>query len=189
MPICGQLKRGLTAPCRPGAAGLRTEGVLVRLDDIGTVTRNATVEKGVTFTLKAGKKGFIVNGIGEAHVGRTKIARGKYGPQFTHEYDIVAFGSGPAELQFVDELGQDKVVALNRDNNGNIRVYGLNGGMQLTKADADTANKDTGGGTEMTLTGENEIGSGDLFMAFDAQGVYDPAATLAAYEALITRPV
>jgi hypothetical protein len=187
MATCGQLKRGLAAPCKPGAAGLRTEGILIRLDDIAGVTRNSTVEKGVVIAMKAGKKGFLVQGLGESNAGRSKIARGKYGPAFSHEYDCVAFGSGADELQFVDELGQDKVVAVNRDNNGHIRVYGLNGGLVLTKADFDTANKDTGGGAELTLTGENEIGSGDLFMAFDGQNAYDPAATLTAYEALVTR--
>ena len=39
----------------------------------------------------------------------------------------------------VDELGQDKVVAINKDNNGNIQVYGLNGGLVLTKADFERA--------------------------------------------------
>jgi hypothetical protein len=76
---CGQLKRGISAPCDTPVGGLQTKLVQVRKDDIASVVRDASNPKRVAVTLKAGKKGFLFEGMGESNNARAKFAKTKYG--------------------------------------------------------------------------------------------------------------
>jgi len=184
---CGQLKRGIAAPCETPAGGLQTTLVQVRKDDIASVVRDATNPKLVSITLKAGKKGFPFVGMGESNNARAKLTPTKYGsPNYTHEVDMVAFTSSPEDYATVEDLAKDTTVSFVKDNNGNIMVYGLNAGLKATKADTDTANADTGGAPEITLVSTKEKGLASMFavMTTGTNPVVDPIATEAAFEAL-----
>jgi hypothetical protein len=189
MADCGKVKRGIPAPCETPSAGLQTKLVQIRKDDIAAVVRNATNPKLVTITMKAGKKGYLFEGMGESNNARAKLTPTKYGsPNYTHEVDLVAFTSDSADYATVEDLAKDSTVSVVKDNNGNIMVYGLNAGLKATKADTDTANADTGGAPEITIVSTKEKGLADFFavMTTDANPVLDPVATLAAFEALYT---
>jgi hypothetical protein len=185
---CGQLKRGIAALCEPTTGGLQTTLVQIRKADIASAVRDATNPKLVTITLKAGKKGFVFEGMGESNVARAKMTPSKYGsPTYTHEVDMVAFTANPVDYATAEDLAKDKTVSVIKDNNGNILVYGLNAGLGATKNDTDSANADTGGAPEITLSSTKEKGLADFFAVIDATGgtaVVDAAATQAAFEAL-----
>ncbi len=184
---CGQLKKGIPAPCDTPSGGLQTTLVQVRKDDIASVVRDATNPKLVSVTLKTGKKGFPFVGMGESNNARVKLTPTKYGsPLYTHEVDLVAFTSAPEDYATVEDLAKDTTVSFVKDNNGNIMVYGLNAGLKATKADTDTANADTGGAPEITLASTKEKGLANMFavMTTGSNPVIDPVATQAAFEAL-----
>lgn len=184
---CGQVKNGIAAPCDIPSGGLQTTLVQVRKDDIASVVKDATNPQLVTVTLKTGKKGFPFVGIGESNNARVKLTPTKYGsPNYTHEVDLVAFTSDPADYATVEDLAKDTTVSFVKDNNGNILVYGLNAGLKATKADTDTANADTGGAPEITLASTKEKGLASVFavMTTGANPVIDPVATEAAFLAL-----
>jgi hypothetical protein len=183
---CGQLKKGIAAPCDPTTGGLQTTLVQLRKADIASVVRNALNPKLVSITMKAGKKGFVFEGLGESNVARAKMTPSKYGsPNYAHEVDMVAFTADPADYATAEDLAKDKTVSVVRDNNGNILVYGLNAGLTAIKNDTDSANADTGGAPEITLSSTKEKGLADFFAVMDgATAVIDPVATLAAFEAL-----
>lgn len=188
MPNCGQLKKGIPAPCETPVGGLQTKLVQVRKDDIASVVRDATNPKRVSVSLKTGKKGFLFEGMGESNNARAKFAKTKYGsPTYAHEVDLVAFSSTAEDYAVAEDLAKDTTVSFVRDNNGNVLVYGLNAGLTASKNDTDTANADTGGAPEITLSSTKEKGLADFFTVFDSTGgtpVVDAAATLAAFEAL-----
>jgi hypothetical protein len=187
---CGQLKRGIPAPCDTPVGGLQTTLVQLRKADIASVVRNALNPKLVSITMKAGKKGYVFEGMGESNNARAKFAPSKYGsPLYTHEVDLVAFSSTPEDYATAEDLAKDKTVSVVRDNNGNILVYGLNAGLSATKNDTDTANADTGGAPEITLASTKEKGLADFFVVMDNTGdtpIVDATATQAAFEALYT---
>jgi hypothetical protein len=189
MPLnCGQLKKGIAAPCEPAAGGLQTDLVQIRKADIASVVRDALNPKLVSISLKPGKKGFLFQGLGESNVGRAKLTPTKFGsPTYTHEVDLVAFTSDPADYATAEDLAKDSTVSVVADNNGNYLVYGLNAGLKATKNDTDTANTDTGGSPEITLASTKEKGLADFFAVMDNSGatpVIDPVATKTAFEAL-----
>ena len=187
MPNCGQLKKGVPAPCDTPSGGLQTTLVQIRKDDIASFVRDATNPKLVSITLKTGKKGFAFVGMGESVNARAKMTPSKYGaPTYAHEVDLVAFTSDPADYSTCEDLAKDKTVSVVKDNNGNILVYGLNAGLTATKNDTDTANADTGGAPEITIASTKEKGLADFFavMTTGSTPVIDPIATLAAFEAL-----
>nr|GFD23039.1 hypothetical protein [Tanacetum cinerariifolium] len=173
------------APCEPTTGGLQTTLVQLRKADIAGVQRSAANPKLVTITMKASTKGFVFEGLGESNVARAKMTPSKYGsPTYTHEVDMVAFTADPADYATAEDLAKDKTVSVVKDNNGNILVYGLNAGMSATKNDTDTANADTGGAPEITLSSTKEKGLADFFAVLGQDGNIDPVATLAAFEAL-----
>ncbi|MGI4822663.1 MAG: hypothetical protein ACRYFV_15750 [Janthinobacterium lividum] len=137
---------------------------------------------------KAGKKGFLFQGMGESNNARAKFAATKYGsPLYTHEVDLVAFSSTPEDYATAEDLAKDKTISVVRDNNGNVLVYGLHAGLSATKNDTDTANADTGGAPEITLSSTKEKGLADFFAVMDNTSgtpVVDAVATQAAFEAL-----
>ena len=187
MPDCGKLKKGVAAPCEPAVAGLKTQLVAIRFDDIASLVRDATNPKLVTITLKSGKKGFLFEGLGDSNAARAKFAPGKYTGSYTHEVDLVAFGVGPEDTGTVQDLAKDRVVTVVPDNNGYYKVYGLNAGLTASKVESDTANKDTGGATEITIASDKEKGLADFFAVMDTTGgtpVIDPVATKTAFAAL-----
>jgi hypothetical protein len=188
MPDCGKTKRGIPAPCETPVGGLQTKLVQVRKDDILSATRDASNRKLVNLKLKAGAKGYLFEGMGESNNARAKFGKTKFGsPTYTHEVDLVAFSSSPEDYETAEDLAKDKTVSVVRDNNGNILIYGLNGGLSADKNDTDTANADTGGAPEITLSSNKEKGLADFFAVMDTTGgtaVVDPVATLAAFEAL-----
>lgn len=187
MPNCGQLKKGIPAPCDTPAGGLQTTLVQLRKADIASFVRDSTNPKLVTITMKTGKKGFVFEGMGESVNARAKMTPSKYGaPTYAHEVDLVAFTSDPADYATCEDLAKDKTVSVVKDNNGNILVYGLNAGLSATKNDTDTANADTGGAPEVTVASTKEKGLADFFavMTTGPNPVIDPIATLAAFEAL-----
>jgi hypothetical protein len=95
---CGQLKRGIAAPCDPTTGGLQTTLVQLRKADIASVVRNALNPKLVTITMKADTKGYVFEGLGESNVARAKMTPSKYGsPTYAHEVDMVAFTADPAD--------------------------------------------------------------------------------------------
>jgi hypothetical protein len=185
MPDCGKTKRGIPAPCETPVGGLQTTLVQLRKAEIASVVRNALNPKLVTITMKAGTKGFVFEGLGESNQARAKMTPSKFGsPIYTHEVDMVAFTSDPADYATAEDLAKDKTVSVVKDNNGNILVYGLNAGLSATKNDTDTANNDTGGAPEITLASTKEKGLADFFAVITADDKVDPVATLAAFEAL-----
>ena len=187
MPDCGKVKRGIAAPCEPAVAGLKTQLVVVRYDDIASVVRDATNPKLVNLTLKTGKKGFLFEGLGDSNAARVKYAQGKYTGIYTHEVDLVSFGLGPEDTATVETLAKDRVVTVVPDNNGYYKIHGLNAGLTASKLDTDTANKDTGGAPEITISSDKEKGLADFFAVMDTTGatpVIDPVATAAAFTAL-----
>jgi hypothetical protein len=185
---CGQLKKGVAAPCDPAVGGLQTTLVQIRKDDIASVVRDALNPKLVLITMKTGKKGFVFQGLGESTNARAKLVPTKFGsPIYTHEVDLVAFTSDPADYATCEDLAKDTTVSVVPDNNGNYLVYGLNAGLKATKNDTDTANTDTGGSPEITIASTKEKGLADFFAVMDNSGatpVVDPVATKAAFEAL-----
>jgi hypothetical protein len=189
MADCGKVKRGIAAPCETPSAGLQIKLVQIRKDDIAGVVRNALNPKLVTITMKAGKKGYLFEGMGESNNARAKLTPTKYGsPNYTHEVDLVAFTSDSTDYATVEDLAKDSTVSVVKDNNGNIMVYGLNAGLKDTKADTDTANADTGGAPEITIASTKEKGLANFFavMTTGDTPVLDPVATLAAFDALYT---
>lgn len=185
MADCGKVKRGIPAPCETPSGGLQTQLVQLRKAEIAGAVRNALNPKLVTITMQAGKKGFMFEGMGESNNARAKLVPTKYGsPNYTHEVDLVAFTSDPADYATVEDLAKDSTVSVVRDNNGNILVYGLNAGLKATKADTDTANADTSGAPEITIASTKEKGLADFFAVMTPEGTIDPVATLAAFEAL-----
>jgi hypothetical protein len=185
MADCGKLKKGIAAPCEPTTGGLQTTLVQLRKADIAGFVRNALNPKLVTISMKPSTKGYVFEGLGESNVARAKMTPSKYGaPTYTHEVDMVAFTSDPADYATAEDLAKDKTVSVVKDNNGNILVYGLNAGMSATKNDTDTANADTGGAPEITLASTKEKGLADFFAVIGQDGAIDPVATLAAFEAL-----
>jgi hypothetical protein len=185
---CGQLSRGIAAPCEPTTGGLQTDLVQIRKADIASFVRNALNPKLVSISLKPGAKGFLFQGLGESNAARAKFTPTKFGQGiYTHEVDLVAFTADPADYATAEDLAKDSTVSVVADNNGNYLVYGLNGGLKATKNDTDTANADTGGAPEITLTSTKEKGLADFFAVMDNSGatpVIDPVATKAAFEAL-----
>ncbi|MDJ0367382.1 hypothetical protein QMK33_19715 [Hymenobacter sp. H14-R3] len=182
---CGKLKRGIAAGCEPATGGLQTTLVQLRKADIASYVRNALNPKLVTITMKQGTKGYVFEGLGESNVARAKMTPSKYGsPTYAHEVDMVAFTAAPADYATAEDLAKDKTVSVVRDNNGNILVYGLNAGLTATKNDTDSANADTGGAPEITLASTKEKGLADFFAVMTPDGLVDPVATLAAFEAL-----
>ena len=179
---CGQVKRGLVRLCEPAAGGLRAQLVLVRQADIASATRSTAVRKGVRLTLKANTIGFLFEGIGDSNVGRVKLTRGKYGPKYAHEIDFASFSSDPQNLETLEDLAKDTVVAIVPANDGFYKIYGLGAGLTLNKADSDTANEDIGAGAEATLSSTKEGGREDLLWVETTPGVYDPIATKALFE-------
>lgn len=187
MSACAQVKKGVAAPCEPAAAGLKTQLVVIRYDDIASVVRDATNPKLVNITLKTGKKGFLFEGLGDSNAARVKYVPGKYIGTYTHEVDLVSFGIGPEDSATVQDLAKDRVVTVVPDNNGYYKVHGLNAGLTTSKLDTDTANKDTGGAPEITISSDKEKGLADFFAKMDTTGatpVIDPVATAAAFTAL-----
>jgi hypothetical protein len=185
MADCGKVKRGIPAPCETPSGGLQTQLVQIRKADIAGAVRNALNPKLVTITMKPTAKGYMFEGMGESNNARAKLVPTKYGsPNYTHEVDMVAFTSNPADYATVEDLAKDSTVSVVKDNNGNIMVYGLNAGLKATKADTDTANTDTGGAPEITIVSTKEKGLADFFAVMTPEGVIDPVATLAAFEAL-----
>lgn len=188
MADCGKLKKGIAAPCEPTTGGLQTKLVQLRKDDIAGFVRNALNPKLVTISMKPSTKGYVFEGIGESNAARAKLTRGgKYGlPTYTHEVDLVAFTANAADYATAEDLAKDKTVSVVKDNNGNILVYGLNAGLSATKNDTDSANADTGGAPEITLSSTKEKGLADFFAVIGQDGAIDPVATLAAFDALYT---
>jgi hypothetical protein len=185
MPDCGKLKKGIAAPCEPTTGGLQTTLVQLRKADIAGYVRSATNPKLVTINMKPSTKGYVFEGLGESNVARAKMTPSKFGsPIYTHEVDMVAFTADPADYATAEDLAKDKTVSVVKDNNGNILVYGLNGGLSATKNDTDSANNDTGGAPEITLASTKEKGLADFFAVLAQDGTIDPVATLAAFDAL-----
>lgn len=189
MAACRQLTKGATPPCIPAAGGLKQELVLIRLADIAASVRSNTLRKAITaLNLKPNKKGFLFLGLGDSNVGRTTLAPGKYGPKYTHEVDFANFANDPANLETVEDLAADTVVAVVPANDGYFKIYGLGAGLKLTKDAADTANADIGAGSELTLSSDKEGGREDLLWVGEEDGTYDPVATRALFETLFTAP-
>lgn len=184
MPACGQLKRGLSRPCQPAAGGLDIQLVLIPKSFIAGAVRNATMRKAVALSLSAGKKGFLFLGIGDSNIGRATLNPGKYGPKYTHEVDFANFSNDPLNLETVEDLGKDPVVAVVPANDGFYKIYGLGAGLKLIKDAADTSNADIGAGSELTLSSDKEGGREDLLWVADTEGLYDPIATKALFETL-----
>lgn len=187
MADCGKVKRGMAAPCEPAAAGLKTQLVLIRFDDIASITTDASNPKLKVINLKSGAKGFLFEGLGDSNAGRAKLVPGKYTGSYTHEFDMVAFGIAPEDVDTVESLAKNRVVAVVADNNGYYKVFGRNAGLTASKLETDTANKDTGGAAELTLSSDKEKGLADFFAKMDTTGatpVIDPVATAAAFTAL-----
>lgn len=184
---CGKLKRGQSRPCKPAAGGLKTKLVLVRLEDIAAVLRNATARKNVTPTLATGKKGFLFEGLGDSNIGRSTLVPGTFGPKYTHEIDFASFEGTPENLENLEDLASDPVVAVVPANDGQYKVYGLSAGLKLNASTTDSADADLGAGAKNTLQSTKETGHYDLFVVYDEDGVtVDPVATKAAFEALYT---
>jgi hypothetical protein len=185
---CGQLKRGIPAPCETPSGGLQTKLVQIRKDDIASVVRDASNPKLVSITLKPTKKGYLFEGMGESNNARAKLTPTKYGsPAYAHEVDLVAFSSTPEDYATAEDLAKDSTISVVKDNNGNILVYGLNAGLKATKNDTDTANADTGGAPEITLDSTKEKGLADFFAVLDSTSgtpVIDAPATQLAFDAL-----
>ncbi|RZK31427.1 MAG: hypothetical protein EOO63_04220 [Hymenobacter sp.] len=100
--------------------------------------------------------------MGESNNARAKLMPTKFGsPNYTHEVDLVAFTGEADDYATVENLAKDTTVSVVRDNNGNIMVYGL----EVTKADTDTANTDTGGSPKIILASTREKGLADFFAA------------------------
>jgi hypothetical protein len=124
MADCGKVNRGIPAPCETPSAGLQTKLVQIRKDDIAGVVRSALNPKLVTISLKPTTKGYMFEGMGESNNARAKLTPTKYGsPNYTHEVDMVAFTSDPADYATVENLAKDSTVSVVKDNNGNIMVY------------------------------------------------------------------
>lgn len=185
--VCLELAGGNAKPCTPAAAGTKDKLLLIPFDDIAGVVRNGLNSKALAITLKAGKKAFVFEGMNNSNVARDKFGRGKYAGQYIHEIDLVAFGLDPTNIGVLEALNANKVVAVLENNNGYFKVYGLNAGMQTTKNEGSTDNKDTGGGHELTLVSENESGYADFLMVYEGVGtaaVYSHALTKTRFEAL-----
>jgi len=185
---CGQLKRGLPPLCEPAAGGLSTNLVLIRKDDIVAAVRNATVRKGVSLSLVAGKKGFLFNGLADSNTARTTLTPGKYGPRYQHEIDFATFANTPENVETIEDLAKDKVVGVILANDGYYKIYGLGAGLGLSKDTSDTSNEDLGAGSEQTLSSTKEGGREDFLMVFDDQGNYDPVATKVLFDSFYDAP-
>ena len=188
MATCGQISKGIGAPCAPAAAGLKTQLVLIPLAHIAGAVRNNLVKKAIVLNLVATKKGYLFEGINDSNAVRSKFVPGAYGGSYTHELDLVAFGISPEAIEQAENLARTRVVAVVPDNNGYFKVVGSNAGLRPSKLETDSANKDTGGSAVATLISEQEKGHPDFFMVFTAAPTpaYDYAATKTAFEALWT---
>ncbi|MCA8830281.1 hypothetical protein [Hymenobacter pini] len=186
MAACRQLKGGATPPCETGTSGMKPKAVLIRKEDIVGVARHATIKKAVTITLASGKKGFLFQGLGSSNAARAELVPGKYKPSYKHEFDLVAFDPGPEQAETMEDLAAEPegVVSITPDNNGYYKVLGLNAGLRPSTMKTDSEDADLGGGIPATLASEKEIGLADYFMVLDTGGLYDAAATKAAFEAL-----
>ncbi|TGE07702.1 hypothetical protein [Hymenobacter fodinae] len=187
MASCRQLKKGMAGACETGVAGIKPLAVIIRKADLAGVQRDSTLKKAVTFTLAAGKKGFLFEGMGDSNAARAELVPGRYGPSYKHEFDTVAFDPGPAGAETMEDLAADTegVVTVTPDNNGYYKVLGLNNGLRPSAMKKDSADADLGGAISTTLSSDKEKGLEDYFMVL-TDGVYDAAATKTAFEALYT---
>lgn len=184
MASCGQLKRGMAAPCEPASGGLQTKNVLIPKEFITGVVRNAAQRKAVVITLATGKKGFLFEGLAESNVARATYAPTKYGGRYTHEVDMANFANTAQNLETVEDLAKTPVVSIIKGNDNLFKIFGLGAGLKLSKDAYDSSNTDIGGGSELTLTSDKEGGREDLLMVLDQQGVYDPVATQTLFDSL-----
>lgn len=168
---------GNAVGCKPAVAGAKDRLILIPFDAIAGVVRGTATgkEKYVSITLKQGTKGFLFEGQNNSNVARAQMKRGKYAPQYVHEIDLVAFGISPEEIRTLEALNVTRVVAVLEDNNGFMKVYGLNAGLMTSKNDGDSANADTGGANEATLSSDKESGYADYLVedATQLAAVYD----------------
>jgi hypothetical protein len=179
LAACLTMAGGNAVGCKPAVAGAKDRLYLIPLDAIAGVVRSALPgkEKYVSITLKTGTKAFLFEGQNNSNVARAQMKRGKYAPQYIHEIDLVAFGISPEEIRSLEALNVTRVVAVLEDNNGYMKVYGLNAGLLTSKNDSDSANADTGGANEGTLSSDKESGYADYLVpdgaAVTASSPYD----------------
>jgi len=169
--------------------------ILINVEDIdfgAVTTTNAykgnslgATEIITSLPLKSGKRGYLIEGINGSIVARETAERGTYRPSINQEIEFVAWSVEPDAIDAVQQLLKSKVIAV-FESNGQFRVGGWKSGMQVRSVSADTADADKGGMFTIVLDKQSAPSFMPVFGVLDASDEYDYAASLTAFEALLT---
>jgi hypothetical protein len=191
MASCGIIARGVSKDCyNPPVAGLKDRAIIINKDDLlAPIVDEKNPLKISSLLLKAGKKGYLIEGINNTLKARDSAAASTIGVNFTHEFDFVVLEAGPDAVAVAQEIAYGRYVVVYPDNNNNFRVMGLNAGLKHSAGGSDSENTDLGGSYAITLMSDREKGYAPFLTVEDvtdpANPVYDYNATEAVFESLL----
>ena len=170
--------------------GLESDGVIINRDDIDfsqTVFNSSNPNIIESLVLKTGKKGYLVNQLGNTPFTGTQstLEVGTYRNTWTHTIPIVVLNNGPdVAKNIIDGLANGTFVVILRNKfkgtgDAEYQVYGYTQGLLASEGTNDKYSDDTDGGWIITLQETGVRMSAMFFWDTDA------ATTAAAYAALM----
>ncbi len=170
--------------------GLESDGIIINRDDIDfsqTVFNSTNPNIIESLVLKTGKKGYLVNQLGNTPFTGTQstLEVGTYRNTWTHQVSIVVLNNGPdVSKNVIDGLANGTFVVILRNKHkgtgdAEYQVYGYTQGLLASEGTNDKYSDDTDGGWIITLQETGARMSAMFFWDTDA------ATTAAAYAALM----
>lgn len=171
--------------------GLESDGVIINRSDVdfaNCVLSSTNPNIIESLVLKTGKKGYLVNQLGNTPFTGTQstLEVGTYRNTFTNTVSLVVLNNGPAVAKdVIDGLANGTYVVILRNKHkgstgdAEYQVYGYTQGLRASEITNDKYSDDTDGGWLVNLQ-ETGVRKSAMFL-WDT----DAATTQAAYEALV----
>lgn len=170
--VCGMLKDGQDTSCLSPSKRYYQQAVVINKSDIDeyevtktdTTTPSAPCAHHVTFTLKAGKTGFMFKGseAGSTYKGYVDKSRNElFGlPQYIHHAQILIAGADEETKCKIDSMDRGSFVIAYQFKDGTVEIYGIENG--LTTDDYTLDLQENGGGQALILSSLESAPENDL---------------------------
>lgn len=156
-----RIQRNFNRDCaKPSARGLKEIAYIGMLEDVASVTYNATNPKIIdAFTMKASKYLYRIEGYNYSNGFTLGFTETDFAKKIAHVFNFLVFGQTAADKQNVDSLlgRKDLFVITKREGQfGEHEILGFATGMKVTGLTQDT-NADNNGAYAIQLTAGEEV--------------------------------
>lgn len=179
--ICAKLTAGFDASCDAPVRKYYQQAVVMNKSDIDTleITKPTgdTCNYNVSFSLKAGKTGYLFHGpsAGSNFYGSHDKSRSDLGyPQYVHSTQLLIVGVSEASKCILDSLDKGTFVVALQLSDGTVEIYGIRNG--LTTGDYTYNLQEGGGGTPIMLMSLEDSPENELPLVYKPEAAGDAGA-------------